>query len=241
MRTFREFREFHSTLEYHDKLNPKLWNYAQLDPVIRTHLLAIAYEWQQSAHITADMVRDIIITGGNCNFNYTEASDIDVHIIVDMSKMPIKDEELLVDYMKSKKDLWAAKHKDVNIKGYPVELYAQDIKVPFPKDQGVFSILYNKWLVEPLYHEDMSYDKAEFIQKVQSFIHRINVAIRDRAPIADADALWDEMTKVRGAAIQKDGEFASDNLVFKELRNRGYIQKMRNYIEKHKSAELSLD
>lgn len=238
MHTFRQFLEFNSTLEYHDQLNPALWNNGQLDPVVRTHLLAIAYEWQHFANITADMVHDIIITGGNVNYNYTPESDIDVHILINRKALGIANDDLAVDYIKAKKDLWADKHK-IQVKGYPVELYAQDINEVTPKDQGVYSILYNKWLVKPE-NKNLEYDDPDYAKGVEHFIHQINSTIKSGASVEAAKLLKAQITGVRGEAIRAEGEFAKDNLIFKDLRNRGYLDKLQNYIKKLEDAKLSL-
>ena len=39
---------------------------------------------------------------------------------------------------------------------------------------------------------------------------------------------------MRDSAIQKAGEFSVENLVFKELRNRGILDKMTDHIETYK-------
>ena len=43
------------------------------------------------------------------------------------------------------------------------------------------------------------------------------------------------------APIEKGGESAPENLVFKELRNRGYLDKMSKYLRNLEDEDLSLD
>ena len=45
---------------------------------------------------------------------------------------------------------------------------------------------------------------------------------------------------MRASAIQQGGEFALENLVFKELRNRGYLDKLSNHIKHLEDTNLSL-
>ena len=40
---------------------------------------------------------------------------------------------------------------------------------------------------------------------------------------------------MRSSAIEKGGESAPENLVFKELRNRGYLDKMAKYLRNLKT------
>jgi hypothetical protein len=45
---------------------------------------------------------------------------------------------------------------------------------------------------------------------------------------------------MRAAAIQRGGEFSFENLVFKELRNRGLITRLSNYLKTQQDKQLSL-
>lgn len=49
-----------------------------------------------------------------------------------------------------------------------------------------------------------------------------------------------KLRDARGASIQKYGEYGMENLVFKELRNAGYIDKVRKVGLELKSKSLSL-
>jgi len=59
----------------------------------------------------------------------------------------------------------------------------------------------------------------------------------------DDAAVNDLKTKIRemrAASIAAGGEFSFENLVFKELRNRGYLDKLNDYQLSKKDKELSL-
>jgi len=45
---------------------------------------------------------------------------------------------------------------------------------------------------------------------------------------------------MRTAGLKRAGEFSTENLVFKELRNQGYLDKMVNYMTSRQDKELSL-
>jgi hypothetical protein len=47
--------------------------------------------------------------------------------------------------------------------------------------------------------------------------------------------------RLRKAGLESGGEFSVENLAFKLLRDRGQINKLRKYIDKLQSAELSLE
>ena len=56
-----------------------------------------------------------------------------------------------------------------------------------------------------------------------------------------AEKLKDKLRDMRASAIQRGGEFAVENLVFKELRNRGYLDKMSEHLRNLKDTSLSID
>jgi hypothetical protein len=50
----------------------------------------------------------------------------------------------------------------------------------------------------------------------------------------------DDLKRLRKAGLETNGEQSVENLAFKLLRARGQIDKLRKYITKLESAELSL-
>jgi hypothetical protein len=139
--------ELKISLQYHDELNPKLWNGNKLKPEVRVKLLKFADTWADYASIPKNLIQDIIMVGGNVNYNYTDKSDIDVHLIINRNKLG--ERKLVDDYLQSKKVLWTLTH-NIKIYGYSLEPYAQDPVTSYPKGQGVFSLKNNKWVVEPV-------------------------------------------------------------------------------------------
>jgi hypothetical protein len=224
------------TLRYHDSLNPKLWNGDSLKSEIRSKLLVIAHTWAAFANIKSEAIVDIILVGGNANYNYTDFSDIDLHIVIDTDKMP--DCKLLDDYLKDKKQLWGLVH-DISIYGHDVELYAQDKSVAYTMGQGVYSIKNDQWLVHPEKTFPDLEDPA-ISSKVDQYKQKINTLIDSNADDAAFESLKKKFREMRTAGLKQAGEFSTENLVFKELRNQGYLDKMVNYINSRKDKELSL-
>jgi len=50
----------------------------------------------------------------------------------------------------------------------------------------------------------------------------------------------DELKRLRRAGLESGGEQSVENLAFKLLRARGQIEKLRKYITKLESAQLSI-
>ena len=230
--------ELKLTLRSHDQLNPNLWKDEKLDPEVWRSLNKIGKEWSDFANIPSAVIRDVIIIGGNANYNYTKLSDIDLHIVVDKKKMDCPG--LLDDYLQSKKQLWALTH-DITVKGQPVELYAQDFRDPFREGQGIYSLKSHRWLQEPTkYKIDRS--NPEVVRKTKEWMDIIDELIDSKSDDVDTfKKLKNRLKGMRAGAIEKGGETAPENLVFKELRNRGYLDKMSKYTRNLEDESLSLD
>ena len=231
-------KELKTTLQSHENLNPKLFNdKKKLDPEVWQALNKIAKEWGSFANIPAAAIKDVIVVGGNANYNYTKHSDIDLHLVVD--KKRIKCQGLIDDYLQSKKQLWALTH-DITVKGQPVELYAQDFRDPFREGQGVYSLKSNGWLQEPKQVKFNS-KSPEVVNKVKDLSFQINSLIDSNSDDIDAFKNIKRRLKImRSTAIEKGGEYAPENLAFKELRNRGTLDRMNKYLRNLEDKELSL-
>ena len=231
-------KELKTTLQSHETLNPKLFNdKKKLDPEVWQTLNKIGKEWASFANIPAAAIKDVIVVGGNANYNYTKHSDIDLHLVVD--KKGIKCQGLIDDYLQSKKQLWALTH-DITVKGQPVELYAQDYRDPFREGQGVYSLRANRWLQEPK-RVKFNSKSPEVVNKVKDITFQIDSLIDSKSDDIDAFKQIKRRLKImRATAIEKGGEYAPENLAFKELRNRGVLDRMNTYLRQLEDKELSL-
>jgi len=238
MKTFTQYLPEKTTLEYHDQLNPKLWKNDKLDSLVRRKLLDFARTWQKFAKIPDVAVVDIIMTGGNANYNYTALSDIDVHLVVIKDRIA-KDNILLDDYLYDKKLLWTLTHK-ITIFGYGLEPYAQDDKEKYPAGQGIYSLMKDEWIQQPE-NKHLNFDRDKHLaRKVKYFKRIIDDMIEHKMDSSKFDELRKKISTMRGEGIARSGEFAFENLVFKELRNDGYLDKMNDYQKTLQDKALSL-
>jgi hypothetical protein len=239
-----------TTLEYHTVLNPKIWDGAELKDEVRGKLLQIAEAWRDFAKINPGEIFDIILTGGNANYNYTPNSDLDLHLIIDRNNFGHDEgcscpscqlNRMFVDeYMQDKKTLWTLTHPDIRIFGYPVELYAQDVSDKAHMGQGVYSVMQDRWLQEPEYL-NLDFEKDPHLQdKVQYYKDVIDSMIDQQADMDSIKVFKDKIKQLRSDSIADGGEFAFGNLVFKELRNAGYLDKLSDYEKSTKDKALSL-
>ena len=70
-------------MKFHDELNPKLWDGLELKPEVKEKLNEIAEAFKEYLDIPEDAILDIRITGSSASYNYTEYSDLDLHLIID--------------------------------------------------------------------------------------------------------------------------------------------------------------
>ena len=226
-------------------LYPKIWNPKtnSLNDQISIKLKHIARDFIASFDYPIK-IRDIILTGSIANYNWNQFSDIDLHIVIDFDDVPEQYATAFKDYFDAKKNLWNKNHI-INIVGHEVEIYIQDIN-ELHHSTGVFSVLNNKWLVEPS-HKDADIDFELIISKTQDLIDRINSISKllqdkdyDRA-ISAVEALQNKIKKNRKAGLEKGGEYSTENLVFKMLRNGNHLEVLSNFKRQAYDNKMSIE
>ena len=88
---------------YHDELNPKLWDGDKLKPEVAKHLLELSELFEEFLKLPDLKVVDRIFTGSNANYNWTSLSDIDLHLVIDISELKEFDADLIAEYLTAKK------------------------------------------------------------------------------------------------------------------------------------------
>lgn len=221
------------TTQYHDMLNPAAWDGDMLKPDVRSALLKIANAfiatWQ-----TDIPIHDIILTGSNANYNWTQFSDFDLHIVVDISSA---NKDIVKSLLQAKKGLFNKTH-NIKVKGYQVELYPQD-SAEVLVATGVYSLQNNRWLTQPM-KVTPKYDHPSITAKAEGFISSIATAIATQ-DVDKLNKLLTDIAQMRNAGLATAGEFSTENLVFKVLRNAGAIDKIRQTLMFLSDKELSLE
>jgi hypothetical protein len=207
-----------------------------LKPNIRKRLLKIAYDFHVFLGVDVP-VADVIFTGSLANFNYTEFSDIDLHVLIDYRKIN-DDHNLVKNHMSAKKTIWNEKH-DIKIKGFEVELYAQDTSEAH-HSTGVFSVITNSWIVSP----EIKSPKIDFHQvmkKSQDMMDRIDRVLSSPNREKGIERIKEKIKNMRQSGLSREGEFSIENLVFKVLRNTGYIGKIYKIANDDYDLRLSIE
>jgi predicted nucleotidyltransferase len=227
-----------------DNLNSQVWQDEDtLNPDVRAKLLEIATEFIDFLSVPI-LVEDIIFTGSLANFNWSEFSDIDLHIVANFAQFDEDLLELYQELFKVKKTIF---NSDFNIKifGYDVELYVQNsTEVHF--STGVYSVLFDEWIEKPV-KEDKKIDTEVLKGKINQWMSKIDTVIKN-ATDEDIESakeyiknLKDKLKKFRSGGLKEGGEYSYENLTFKYLRRNGYLDKLFNFEKQLVDRELSLD
>ncbi len=159
-----------------DNLNSQVWQDEDtLNPDVRAKLLEIATEFIDFLSVPI-LVEDIIFTGSLANFNWSEFSDIDLHIVANFAQFDEDLLELYQELFKVKKTIF---NSDFNIKifGYDVELYVQNsTEVHF--STGVYSVLFDEWIEKPV-KEDKKIDTEVLKGKINQWMSKIDTVIKN--------------------------------------------------------------
>ena len=222
---------------YQNELNTHFWSNSEFDPSIREKLLQIANEFYQTFKLEIP-ISDIQLTGSLANYNWTPKSDLDVHVLIDFSKLN-PDIALVKKSLDGQRFVWNLRH-NIIIRGYDVELYLQDINEPHVAS-GLFSLLNNKWIRIPKYNPPQI-DERDVQSKFDGIVNdidQLNAILLSSDPTIDPRELHDHSEKVkskimkmRKEGLAERGEFSVENLVFKKLRNEGYIQNLIDLISR---------
>lgn len=221
-------------VQFHDNLNPKLFAGRRLKPSVRVQLLRIADDFITYMGLKKLDVVDITLTGSNAAYSYTDHSDLDLHIIVDFSKL--NPDDVYQELFLAKKNLYNDKH-DIKIHDYDVEVYVQDKNEPHIS-LGQYSVMSDKWLHLPRKRR-ASIDQNVVRAKSEKLQHIISRAA-DSNNTAIIDAILKKLQKYRKAGLAKGGEFSPENLAYKIIRNRGILEKLYKIRDQYHSRDLSL-
>ena len=227
-------------LDYHTVLNPALWDGKELREDVKEALGKIANKFSEFIDIKQLKILDYVITGSNCAYNYTSQSDIDLHVIVDSSGLGVN--PLTDPFLTAKKALWNTGH-DITVKGFTVELYAEDANKDDNKlvATGVYSLLHDKWLKAPVY-ENIDIDDAAVQSKAEDIMHQIDYLISSKSTDqTEIDALWAHLKKMRRSGLEKGGEFSIENLAYKAVRNNDYFNRLSDYERNKEDEDLTLE
>jgi hypothetical protein len=218
-----------------DDLNRDVWDdNDKLDEEIREQLIRIGEDFYEGLELSAEIV-DIAFCGSLCNYNWSEYSDVDLHIILKFDDIN-EDHELVEKMVDYAKKVWNEQH-DITIKGFDVEIAVQDEEDLYGSIEGgrmggVYSLLNDEWIKKPS-KEDFTPDEDLIRKKASDIMTTVKELEEDYESDVEYDELMKKLKKVwkkvkdgRQAGLDREGEYSIENLVFKLLRRNGYIQRI---------------
>ena len=222
-------------IAFHDQLNPKLFHGQHLRPDVDEQLEVIAQDFLSELGIRDLDVKDVTISGSNAAFSYTPNSDLDLHLLVDLSQY--SDDAVYQELFQAKKNLYNDSH-DITINGIPVELYIQDSNQPVVS-LGEYSILQNKWLKIPSKRRS-NLDQTATKQKYEKLAKLAEFALHTK-DLSKLKKVLETIKRYRQAGLDFGGEFGPENLAYKMLRSQGIITKLYDLRDKLHSQRLSIE
>jgi len=217
------------TFEKQSELNPKFWKEGEhLCKRVSRRLEKIAQDFIDGLDMPI-AIEDLRLTGSLANYNWSKYSDIDLHIVVDFSKLD-ENKELVKAFFDNARIRWNNNH-NIKIHGYEVELYVEDVNEEH-KSSGIYSISDEKWIENP---DPASIDiQIQLARKKSDDIAtRINLIqyIMDRGRFGSAmkaiETIKRKIRNMRRAGLEgPDQEFSAENIAFKILRREEMLQKL---------------
>lgn len=242
---FDATKRIRESVEYHKTLCSRFFDEDQnLDEGVREKLVQIAQDFYEGAGIGAP-VRDIVLTGSIVGYHWTEHSDIDVHVMVDLSEA-CDEPTVARSAADGKAFMWNTRH-EIEIRGHEVEVYIQDVSEEHISS-GTYSLLEGEWIKRPNYDPPESDDEEvdRRYRKMSDWVRRVVDASKEaRTPTEHrivrerADRIRKKITRSRKDDLAAQGEFSVGNLVFKKLRRSGDIGRIIDVSNAAYDAEFS--
>ena len=232
--------------EKHKTLNSKLFTKdGVLKDNVRDKMLEIVDEFladlkKQNIKVKVD---DILLIGSNASYNYTKNSDIDLHILTN-AKAANYDSEVATALYGAYRTIFN-KNLDITIYDIPLEIFVET-EDSTRVSNGIYSVKKNKWVKKPVQEDIPDYDTkaldrltAKWEIKCKDLINDIKAdKLNDEKKVIKLlDDIYDKLRK-KGVA---KGEYAIENLAFKELRNKGYLDQLKEFKNELVSKRLSLE
>ena len=226
-----------------ETLEPSIWPRGELDPDIARRLKDIVDGFIENLDIDMN-IEDIRFTGSLANYNWSNYSDIDLHIVIDFTKFK-SPSDIMKGFFDAKRALWNEMH-DIKIHGYEVEIYVEDLNEAHVSS-GVYSIPDNSWLAEPVQHEE-EIDVATARKKSDGIITRVNLIDRymqgkdHKRVLKSIDSLKNKIRRMRLAGLKSPrSEYSPENIAFKILRRDGILNRISKMKKKAYDKEMSLN
>lgn len=218
------------SFQTHDTLEPGIWKGEEIDPEIRDRLLKVAQHFIDNLPVEVD-IKDVTLTGSLANYNWSNYSDVDLHIIVDFLSVD-ENTNLVKSFFDNARMRWNNAH-DITVKGYDVEIYVEDDKETHVSS-GVYSLLNSEWIKKPKKFNS-SIDFPAALRKSDDIEFQVNIIDnlistgKLKIAMRNIERLKKKIKNMRRAGLEsKRREFSVENIAFKILRRNGILDRLQD-------------
>ncbi len=174
--------DLQESIEKHNKLNPDLFENNELKEDVKESVKNIVNTFEEI--IKKDgvkfKIKDIVLVGSNVSYNYTDDSDLDIHIIADSSVVKDNSEQskkylgILYNLYKS---MFNSDY-DITIHGVPAEVYVELDDIGAAKSNGIYS-LNSGWIKEPVQEDIPDIDMEAFRKEFEEWERKYKELIKN--------------------------------------------------------------
>jgi hypothetical protein len=148
----------------------------------------------------------------------------------------MSNDDVYKELFDAKKYQYNDKH-DIKIRSYDVELYVQDANQTHTS-LGEYSLIKNDWNRIPTQRRANLDDTAT--QLKYNKLHDLIVLALAGNELEHIQIAIDILKRYRQAGLAEKGEFSPENLAFKILRKKGFVQKLYDRRDALEDAVLSI-
>lgn len=219
-------------------LNPYIFNGYKLKTEVRKRIIEIVEEFCSRINENLNFeILDIVLVGSNASYNYTDSSDLDVHIIVDLSRICKECPEIVQYLFDSEKSRFNLNY-DISIKGIEVEIYVEDVRSGTVSN-GIYSVAEDRWVKFP----ENNSDQIERKEPPEEYYNIIEIV--DRALCTLDSSVINEVINllylIRKRGLESEGESSDGNWIFKKIRSLGKLDQLKSKYFEVRSNELTLE
>lgn len=226
-------------------LNPKLFSRQpddtyKLHSGIRDKLLEIASTFKsylEEDGLSLNVV-DVRLVGSNAGYDYNDASDIDLHLVADLDCMAC-DSSIVQVALNAEKTKFNTT-LDISIKGIPVELYVEDVRTGV-NSNGIYSLTRDCWIKYPIPEKQLPEDVLAVVAaKTSEWVTLISKALVRRNE-NELQRIINRLYLMRKDGLDTKGPKSLGNLIFKEIRKQGYLDKVKLARDEAISERLTME
>ena len=218
------------SFDTHETLETRIWDGEEIKPQIRKALMKVAQDFIDGLPVEIE-VEDVTLTGSLANYNWSNYSDVDLHIIVDFLGVD-ENRQLVKSFFDNARMRWNNLHQ-ITMKGYDVEIYVEDFR-EHHVSSGVYSLLSGEWVKKPKKFRNnidfsASVRKAEDIEFQTNIVSNLMTAKKFKKAFKNIERLKQKIRNLRRAGLEsKLREFSVENIAFKILRRNGTIGRLND-------------